>query len=103
MKSSAELTIGELAERFGLATHVLRYWESRGLIEPARRAGGQRRYGRDALVRVALILMGKEAGLGLRSLGALLSTPTRWTTGICCAATSPNWSSASRAHAPPRT
>ncbi|MDF2708129.1 MerR family transcriptional regulator [Nonomuraea muscovyensis] len=75
MKSSEELTIGELAERFGLATHVLRYWESRGLIEPARRAGGQRRYGRDALVRVALILMGKEAGLGLRSLGALLSTP----------------------------
>ncbi|WP_182898159.1 MerR family transcriptional regulator [Microbispora sp. H10830] len=73
MKSSEELTIGELADRFGLATHVLRYWESMGLIGPARRAGGQRRYGQDALVRVALILMGKEAGLGLRELSAVLS------------------------------
>lgn len=75
MKSSEELTIGELADRFGLATHVLRHWESMGLIEPARRAGGQRRYGPDALVRVALILMGKEAGLGLRELSAVLSAP----------------------------
>ncbi|MEU8279423.1 MerR family transcriptional regulator [Microbispora bryophytorum] len=75
MKSSEELTIGELADRFGLGTHVLRHWESVGLIEPARRAGGQRRYGQDALVRVALILMGKEAGLGLRELSAVLSAP----------------------------
>jgi DNA-binding transcriptional MerR regulator len=75
MKSSEELTIGELAERFGLATRVLRHRESVGLIEPARRAGGQRRYGQDALVRVALILMGKEAGLGLRELSAVLSAP----------------------------
>ncbi len=76
MKSRGELTIGELAERFGLATHVLRHWESMGLIEPARRAGGQRRYGRDALVRVALILRGKEAGLGLRELSAVPPTRT---------------------------
>lgn len=37
MKSSEALTIGELAQRFGLATHVLRYWESMGLLKPARR------------------------------------------------------------------
>ncbi|TQS20307.1 MerR family transcriptional regulator [Microbispora hainanensis] len=74
-RASEELTIGEPADRFGLATHVLRHWESTGLIEPARRAGGQRRYGQDALVRVAVILMGKEAGLGLRELSAVLSAP----------------------------
>ena len=33
------LTIGELATRFGLATHVLRHWEDEGLLSPARRAG----------------------------------------------------------------
>ena len=27
-------SIGELAERFGLETHVLRHWESEGLLEP---------------------------------------------------------------------
>src|SRR5262249_30579296 len=58
MKSSGELTIGELANRFGLATHVLRHWESMGLLVPGRDRGGQRRYGDGDLARVALILMG---------------------------------------------
>ncbi|MGI5157745.1 MerR family transcriptional regulator [Microbispora sp. CA-102843] len=74
MKSSEELTIGELAQRFGLATHVLRHWESMHLLEPARRPGGQRSYGRADLERVALILVGKEAGFTLGELRALLST-----------------------------
>ncbi|WP_433351815.1 MerR family transcriptional regulator [Microtetraspora malaysiensis] len=74
MKSSEELTIGELAERFGLATHVLRHWENMGLLTPARRAGGQRSYEPADLERVALILMGKEAGFTLGELRTLLST-----------------------------
>jgi DNA-binding transcriptional MerR regulator len=77
MKSSdaeAELTIGELAGRFGLPTHVLRHWESMGLLAPARRPGGQRCFGQADLARVALILMGKDAGFGLRALRELLST-----------------------------
>ena len=77
MKSSTphgHLTIGELANRFGLATHVLRHWESMGLLAPSRAAGGQRRYGHADLARVAMILMGKEAGLGLREMRELLST-----------------------------
>jgi MerR family transcriptional regulator, copper efflux regulator len=73
VKSS--LTIGELAGRFGLATHVLRHWETMGLLAPERVAGGQRRYSESDLPRVAMILMGKDAGLGLRELRDLLSTP----------------------------
>lgn len=73
MKSS-ELTIGDLARRFGLATHVLRHWESEGLLAPARAAGGQRRYGEEDLYRVALILMSKEAGVSLRELRGFLVT-----------------------------
>jgi MerR family copper efflux transcriptional regulator len=66
MKSSADpvMGIGEIAGRFGLATHVLRHWEAVGLLSPAR-AGGHRRYGRDDLYRVAMILCAKEAGFGL--------------------------------------
>ncbi|WP_232667961.1 MerR family transcriptional regulator [Pseudonocardia sp. TRM90224] len=77
MKSTAPgpcFTIGEIADRFGLATHVLRHWESIGLLAPARDAGGQRRYGQADLARVAMILMGKEANLGLRDLHEILST-----------------------------
>jgi len=73
MKSTAEWTIGELAQRFGLAPHVLRHWESMGLMAPERDSGGQRRYGDGDLVRVAVILMAKEAGFGLRDLRTLLT------------------------------
>lgn len=76
MKSSASATmsIGELAGRFGLATHVLRHWETMGLLSPARVSGGRRRYGRSDLYRVASILVGKEAGLALTDIRDILTT-----------------------------
>jgi DNA-binding transcriptional MerR regulator len=74
MKSSGLLAIGDLARRFGIATHVLRHWESMGLLAPARDGARNRRYGQADLMRVALILMGKEAGFGLRQLRTLLDT-----------------------------
>ncbi|TDC78740.1 MerR family transcriptional regulator [Streptomyces hainanensis] len=67
------MSIGELAGRFGLATHVLRHWESVGLLVPDRAPGGQRRYGVEELRRVAMIQIGKEAGLGLGDLRDLLA------------------------------
>ncbi|MEU1185545.1 MerR family transcriptional regulator [Streptomyces sp. NPDC005820] len=78
MESSGD--IGTLAARFGLAAHVLRHWESMGLLHPVRDAGGRRRYGADDLTRVAAILRDKEAGLGLdtiRSLSASVERATR--------------------------
>ena len=65
MKSTPELTIGAVAARFGLATHVLRHWESVGLLAPARAVAGRRRYGPEHLYRIAVILRAKEAGFGL--------------------------------------
>jgi MerR family copper efflux transcriptional regulator len=78
MKSSGPepaLTIGELADRFGIATHVLRHWEASGLLAPNRHGNGHRRYGPADLARVAMILMGKEAGLGLGTLRVLMAGP----------------------------
>lgn len=77
MKSSgaAEATswsVGELAERFGLETHVLRYWEEVGLLDPARDGAGRRRYGPDDVVRVATILSSKVAGMSLEQIQVLL-------------------------------
>ncbi|WP_344004419.1 MerR family transcriptional regulator [Streptomyces thermocarboxydovorans] len=65
------MSIGALAERFGLATHVLRHWEAMGLLTPVRDAAGRRRYGSADLTRVAVILRAKEAGLSLRSIRSL--------------------------------
>ena len=73
MKSTGECSIGDIAQRFDLPPHVLRHWESVGLLAPARDSGGQRRYGDGDLVRVAVILMAKEAGFGLRDLRTLLT------------------------------
>ncbi|NKZ02225.1 MerR family transcriptional regulator [Actinomadura latina] len=71
MKSSGQMSIGALAGRFGLATHVLRHWESVGLLAPARDAAGRRRYTAADLTRVAVILRAKDAGLSLEAIGTL--------------------------------
>ncbi|MGA4541543.1 MerR family transcriptional regulator [Uniformispora flossi] len=65
------LGIGDLAARFGLATHVLRHWESMGLLRPGRDTAGRRRYEADDVTRVATILVLKEAGLGLTAIRSL--------------------------------
>ncbi|MEW1589128.1 MerR family transcriptional regulator [Micromonospora vinacea] len=72
MKSST-MTIGEVADHFGLPAHVLRHWESVGLLRPARVTGGRRRYTRDDLFRVASILRAKQAGLSLPDIRAFLA------------------------------
>jgi MerR family transcriptional regulator, copper efflux regulator len=75
MKSSVTggMSIGEVAGRFGLATHVLRHWESMGLLEPARAAGDRRRYRDTDLYRIAVILRAKEAGMELTEIHEMLT------------------------------
>jgi len=75
MKSS--LAIGDAAARFALPTHVLRHWESMGLLSPERAVGDRRRYGRADLERIAVILRAKDAGLGLGDIAVLLGADRR--------------------------
>lgn len=70
--NGATYSIGALAGYFGLAPHVLRHWESVGLLTPATRAGGRRRYTQAHLARVAMILRSKEIGLSLAQIRDLL-------------------------------
>jgi DNA-binding transcriptional MerR regulator len=75
MKSSREdevWSIGEMAGRFGLETHVLRHWEDVGLLTPQRDGAGRRRYGQDDLVRIAVVLRSKAAGMSLEQIAVLL-------------------------------
>ena len=68
------MSIGQAAGHFGLATHVLRHWETTGLLSPARASGGRRQYERSDLYRVASILLAKEAGLALADIRDILTT-----------------------------
>jgi MerR family copper efflux transcriptional regulator len=78
MKSSLGedlMSIGSLAARFDLAPHVLRHWESMGLLSPATRVNGRRYYTRDHVVRVAAIIGSKAGGLSLAQVRDLLGAP----------------------------
>jgi MerR family redox-sensitive transcriptional activator SoxR len=67
------LTIGEVAERTGVAASALRYYEREGLIPKADRRGGKRVYGEDILDRLALIGVAKAAGFTVAEIQTLLS------------------------------
>ena len=68
-----ELTIGEVARRTGLRTSAIRYYEQCGLIAPAGRIGGKRRYDDAAVERLALIAFAQSAGFSLAEIRRLLS------------------------------
>lgn len=81
------LSIGEVGHRAGVATSALRFYEREGLIVSDRSPGGQRRYRRDILRRVAFVRVAQRVGLSLSEIRAALSelpaerTPTKgdWT------------------------
>ncbi|MFV9454952.1 MerR family transcriptional regulator [Rhodococcus sp. NM-2] len=73
-EGSRSWSIGEVAERFGIATHVLRHWESVGLLHPSREGGARRRYEKPDVYAVAMILRAKEAGFGLDDLREMFDT-----------------------------
>jgi MerR family redox-sensitive transcriptional activator SoxR len=74
MSLPPSLTVGQLAERSGVAPSALRYYESEGLISAERTAGNQRRYPRPTLRRVAFIRSAQRVGLTLEEIGEALAT-----------------------------
>ena len=78
-----ELSIGALSARSGVAQSALRFYEQQGLIHATRTRGGQRRYPRDTLRRVAFVRVAQQVGLSLDEIRAALAslpdnrTPTK--------------------------
>ena len=68
------LTIGQVAERSGVAPSALRYYETQGLIASTRTSGNQRRYHRAALRRVAFVRSAQRVGLNLDGIADALGT-----------------------------
>jgi len=76
----AEWSIGQVAERSGVAISALHYYEREGLISSIRNAGNQRRYGRDVLRRLAFIRASQRVGIPLVTIKeALDDLPARRT------------------------
>ena len=68
-----QMTIGQLARLAGVHVETIRYYQSVGLLDlPARPAGTVRRYGDDAVARLAFIRRAQEAGFTLKEIAELL-------------------------------
>jgi MerR family redox-sensitive transcriptional activator SoxR len=68
------LSIGEVAERTGVTISALRFYEAEGLISSTRSTGGQRRFAREVLRRVAFVRIAQQVGLSLDEIGGALAT-----------------------------
>jgi MerR family transcriptional regulator, redox-sensitive transcriptional activator SoxR len=72
MDDWAELTIGEVASKAGVAASSIRYYESIGLLPEPDRLNGQRRYRSDVLGKLAFIGVAQGAGFKLSEINELV-------------------------------
>ena len=83
MHTTDLLPVGEIARRSGFAESAVRYYERLGLLSATRTAGGQRRFERSTLRRLAFIRAARNVGLSLDEVADALAslpagrTPTR--------------------------
>ncbi len=80
------LTVGQVAERMGIAPSAVRWYDDHGLLPSERTAGNQRRFFADVLCRVAMIRASQRVGLSIEEIREALSalpprqvpTPEDW-------------------------
>src|SRR4051794_21733202 len=73
MHTTAEYTVGALAEASGLTVRTLHHWDEIGLLRPAGRSGaGHRRYSDADVRRLYRIVALRGLGLSLQDIGGAL-------------------------------
>ncbi|MFI6358978.1 MerR family transcriptional regulator [Streptomyces sp. NPDC050743] len=76
MHSGISYSIGELARRTGLSVKTIRFYSDQHLVVPASRTpAGYRRYGPEAVARLALVRTLRELGLGLEVIRRIVDRP----------------------------
>ena len=68
------LSVGEVAQRSGVAVSTIHFYESKGLIGSWRSEGNQRRYPRAVLRWIAVIKVAQRAGVPLSTIREALQT-----------------------------
>ena len=71
------LTIGRVAERAGLNTSHIRFYERVGVRPAAERVAGQRRYHEEVLHRLSIVEVAQRAGLTLEEIAPLTGPGNR--------------------------
>jgi MerR family redox-sensitive transcriptional activator SoxR len=67
------LTIGEVAQRAGIRSSAIRYYESVNVLPAPRRINGRRLYDASVLNRLAVIQLAQQAGFTLAEIRTLLN------------------------------
>lgn len=71
------MSIGEVAERAGIAASAIRYYERVGVLKPVERISGQRRYRKEAVQRLGVLAVAQEAGFSLEEVRILFESADR--------------------------
>lgn len=71
LSANPDMTISEVAQRVGVRTSTLRYYESIGLLPVPKRVSGRRRYDSAILQRLEIIRTAQQAGFTLAELRVL--------------------------------
>lgn len=74
MTESDLLTIGAIAERTGLATSAIRFYEEKGIVRPERSPSGHRRFHRSVIRRLSFVLIAQQLGYRLDEIKDQLDT-----------------------------
>ena len=79
------MQIGEVAEKFGIATSAVRYYERAGLLPNVRRRSGAREFSTSDVNQLGLIRLAQRAGFSIKEIHDLLygfstntKASTRW-------------------------
>jgi MerR family redox-sensitive transcriptional activator SoxR len=67
----ASLSISDVARRLGLRSSAIRYYEQIGILPPAERSSGQRRYDNSVLHRLAIVQRARQVGFTLEEIREL--------------------------------
>ena len=65
-------SISDLASEFNITSRSIRFYEEKGLIQPDRTTGNQRRYTKQDRIRLKLILRGKRFGYSLEEIAKMI-------------------------------
>ncbi|MEM8753634.1 MAG: redox-sensitive transcriptional activator SoxR [Pseudomonadota bacterium] len=73
MAASPVLTIGDLAARTGASISAIRFYETKGLLEPARSSGGRRLFLRSDIRRLSFVMIAQRLGYSISEIATLLA------------------------------
>ena len=74
-EAAAELTVGQVADEFGVTVRTLHHYDEIGLVRPRRTASGYRLYTDDDLERLRHVVVYRRLGFPLEEIGPLLDDP----------------------------